>query len=207
MDSTIIGIDWTKLKVLIAAKSPSLQYLDEGNAYVIWFDEILTRFECHIVKADPVPDPSDQKDFEDNYKGDCNKASGARSHAFAVGAFEAAFDAANGVCEVNSSSNIDYKLTEKLYLNGGDVAVINNEVGDWIKCLVIDIDNVLGQGANFIVKTWVIKRFISPTGYQSVRTPYAGGILKDLYLRLIYNTTSSGSQRKVGINYDLHRKI
>lgn len=69
-----IKLSWTDFKAMVSAKGLSMQYVMKGKDYYIWASEKSDKYCCYIFKEVTAPDPSDQKDFEDNYKSDANKA-------------------------------------------------------------------------------------------------------------------------------------
>ena len=74
------------MKALIDDRDPAWEWkLDNGN-YAIYFDEGFTRFFCAFKKIDPTPDPSDQKEFEDNYLSDGSKGALSGEHPIPVSA-------------------------------------------------------------------------------------------------------------------------
>ena len=64
---------WTEFKDLLLSKAGMIQYYTQTNTYVIWFAEGDIYYIHEIGIISPTPDPSDQKDFEDNYKDDANQ--------------------------------------------------------------------------------------------------------------------------------------
>jgi len=62
---------WTDFKSLISIKSGVMQYQTQGSDYVIWFMEGNIRYTHAISITSPAN--TDQTDFENNYKDDCNK--------------------------------------------------------------------------------------------------------------------------------------
>jgi len=67
-----IELNWTEFKqIAITNKHINPQYQDKGHGYFIWAVELCVVYSCNVDKTDPVN--SDQEDFEDNYKADCNK--------------------------------------------------------------------------------------------------------------------------------------
>ena len=68
-----VNLPWTEFKNIVNSKVLSMQYSTKNNYYVIWAGENGTIYECEVAIETPTPDGSDQKDFEDNYKGTCNR--------------------------------------------------------------------------------------------------------------------------------------
>jgi hypothetical protein len=67
-------VDWTTLKGFADTRNIAryIQYVDYENSYFIKVRDEYFELETIIDKVSPVPDPSDQKDFEDNYKASAN---------------------------------------------------------------------------------------------------------------------------------------
>ena len=63
--------DWTPFKATIAAKELKMQYYNGDMFYKIWASDDAAVYKCDIFVEDPAS--TDQADFEDNYKDDCNK--------------------------------------------------------------------------------------------------------------------------------------
>lgn len=67
---------WEEFKTLITQKKASMQYITrstiDGLRYEIFFVDGGIQWVHSIAKEDTAPDPSDQKDFEDNYQSSCN---------------------------------------------------------------------------------------------------------------------------------------
>jgi len=68
---------WTDFKTLISSKCLPMQYIVDGSYYKIWADEDNDTYLCMIDITDPAG--TDQEDFEDNYKDDCNKGTALRN--------------------------------------------------------------------------------------------------------------------------------
>jgi hypothetical protein len=72
--NNIIDVTWTDIKTFYSDRSLSLQYLETSAQYHIFaFDDKFGMYAT-IRKTDPVVDPSDQKDFEDNHKALANQS-------------------------------------------------------------------------------------------------------------------------------------
>lgn len=64
--------EWSDFKALVSTKVLKMQYEERTSKYYLWASENGDTYECLIRIADPAS--TDQADFEDNYKDDCNKA-------------------------------------------------------------------------------------------------------------------------------------
>lgn len=120
--------------------------------------------------------------------------------------FDYAEVATSGTATKNTTTNLDLKITDAAaYLNGGSILYQSANWGDYIKAQVVDVDNILGYGAGFVVNTYINKRYIHPDeNYDDIELPYVGNILQNLYLRIAYTSTSTTTDVKVAINYYIH---
>ncbi|RKZ36307.1 MAG: hypothetical protein DRQ49_18145 [Gammaproteobacteria bacterium] len=67
-----IELTWEDFKILKTKKRAVMQFYVNNNKYMIWFNEGDAKYFCKIRITYPAIDGSDQKDFEDNYKDNCN---------------------------------------------------------------------------------------------------------------------------------------
>jgi hypothetical protein len=67
-------VDWTTIKAFVDDRSIEkyLQYVEYAGVYFLKANDNYFELHCEIVKESPAVDPSDQKDFEDNYKTNAN---------------------------------------------------------------------------------------------------------------------------------------
>lgn len=111
--------------------------------------------------------------------------------------------------ELNTNTNIDYKINEDNIINGMTLLVKNATFGDYITFQVIDLDGVLTPAGTILSQfgtTWYVA---SDAQNQLVPViPYPAKIYAGLYLRLIYtSTTAEGDPAKVAVNYYLHKVL
>ena len=66
-------VDWTTFKEFVDDRSLSIQYVTVNDTYWLKAFDGPFNVETTIYKKTSAPDPSDQKDFEDNYQGNANK--------------------------------------------------------------------------------------------------------------------------------------
>lgn len=111
-----------------------------------------------------------------------------------------------GTVTKNSITNIDLKVTEShIYLNGGRILYENAVFGDYLTFQVVDIDNVLGYGANTVLAEFIHKRYIDPNSTQdSMYVPYAAFIPQNTYVRLKYTSIGTSTDVNVAVNYFFH---
>src|SRR6266853_5463920 len=110
---------------------------------------------------------------------------------------------------VNGTTNNDLAITDDCLLLGYRILVNGAVWGDGISVQIIDIDNILGFGANFVVASSVtdfpIDNNSQDQGHYVLQYPKKVPGL--LYIRTIYNSTAGvlGIQPKVAIQYYLHQ--
>lgn len=121
--------------------------------------------------------------------------------------FDFAANAFEGTATKDSTTDIDFKMSENLFLNGGLLLYKDAAWGDYFAIQIIDIDNILGYGANTILKNYITKWYVHPdTHCLELHAEYAGKVLKDLYVRLKYTSVGTTNDVKVKVNLRLHKE-
>ena len=116
----------------------------------------------------------------------------------------------NGVIaevDTGKTTDIDFKVTFDALLNGGILQTIGESFGDYFQAQVVDVDNLLGQGANFVVNTWIDKWYaLLEDKHLNLTTPQAGDIPNGFWLRIKYTSVAplGGTKIKVIVNYKLN---
>jgi hypothetical protein len=112
----------------------------------------------------------------------------------------------NGIATKNSDTNIDLLLEDDCFITGGNLIVNNSVFGDYCKMQVIDIDNILGNGANFVVAQFVDKWMIrSDSQYQmEIVEKYPVKLIAGLYIRCIYTSIGTEIDPEVVVNFYTH---
>jgi hypothetical protein len=103
----------------------------------------------------------------------------------------------------NSTQDIDFKIVEDRYLNGGMVIVDNLGNDDKLTFQVVDKDNILGYGPGVILDEFIKDYFIPNDATLEVALDYPAKIIAGLYLRLKYTSTHESGCR-VKCNLYLH---
>jgi len=113
-------------------------------------------------------------------------------------------DCAAGTAVKNTTTNIDYMMSDDLMLYGAEIVAPGSTIGDYVAFQVIDKDNVLGAGADYVVNQWVAKWYV-PVGLPSWKatSDMAGTIPHGLYLRLKYTNASLVADTDVKVNFFL----
>ncbi len=170
-----IYLDWTELRDESDARSIPLQYVTKSSPseYIIWFDDGNTTYHTSVTKAGTAPNPSDQKDFEDNYKSGANVSHDRLAtdrtpyvrvtektvgKTMQVKGFEITGAA-------NTVTNHDIKWTEDIEIVGGfadaytdpaDSNTVFEFKGSKVQMQVVDVDNILGYGAGTVLNTFAV---------------------------------------------------
>jgi hypothetical protein len=124
-----------------------------------------------------------------------------------------------------SSTDIDFAITTERYVQGGEIVIENAEFGDWIEAAVEDPTGLIPSGYRALLcEAWpVVAKYIDKA-YIPVQTPgsmQAGSITvfsidtyplnakisAGLILCITYHAISSGSTRRVAVNYHLTKKL
>lgn len=114
----------------------------------------------------------------------------------------------SGTAAAGTSTNIDYAVTNDMLLTGAQVLTNTASFGDSITFQLVDINNVLGYGANLVLNQFVTNWQLRTDSQEQINlhVNYPAKIATGLYLRLIYNSTGS-SNVAVAINYSLHKVL
>jgi hypothetical protein len=114
----------------------------------------------------------------------------------------------SATCTKNTTTNVDYKLTENRYLNGIQIIVKDHVIGDKVQLKVIDIDNILGYGANTVLdqfgKDWFMVEDQQNQGI--IQLAYAALVLLNLYIRVEYVSVGTVTDVTFKANLFLHKK-
>jgi hypothetical protein len=113
-----------------------------------------------------------------------------------------------GTATAGQTSNIDLKLTEPRLLNGVQIILTNHTDADYAKLQVVDVDNLLGYGANTVISTYADEwYFASDTQNQGLfKLEYVADIPSGFYLRIAYISTGN-TDVTVRANYFLHKAL
>ena len=111
----------------------------------------------------------------------------------------------SGTVSGESTTDIDYEITQERWVNGGRLLVSAIGPEDKITFQVIDKNNVLGFGANVVLDEFIKDYFVPDEGNLEVRLDYPARIIAGLFLRLKY-TNSNTSSITVKCNLYLHWK-
>lgn len=199
--------NWTDFKTAwIKKSSPPLQYIEKEWDYTIWFsdnDRVFT-----IIDKD-TPATTDQTDFETNYKDDCNKPTHTMSNdntpyvrvtEKTVGKMMQLYGI-ELTASADDTTNYDVKWSEDIEFVGLKGCCENAHYGDKVNAVMIDKDNILGYGANFVVAEFgknVPAMLLDIMGC-SAETTTAVTLMAGLYLRLSYVNAHATEDAKLYI--------
>jgi hypothetical protein len=112
----------------------------------------------------------------------------------------------SGTATANTTTNIDWKLPEERWISGGIFMVKDGAWGDTAKFQIVDKDNVLGYGAGVVLDEFATGVLVaSDTQVQGhIEAPYIALIPANVYVRIVYTSTSPSVNVGVGINLFTH---
>ena len=197
--------DWTAFKdTCITKKNLNCQYTETSGGYDVYgpdADGLLWHTAFDKGTADDT-------DFANNHKAVFNWAVGNRAYSFSTPDFQFDGDAILATCTKNTSTNVDFKVgtagTGFHYINGAVAFTDKAVMGDYASSSIIDIDNILGYGANTVLSSYIAKWYINPNMQLDISTPYAGKILNGLYIRTTYTSVGTVDDVKLAVNYRFH---
>lgn len=113
-----------------------------------------------------------------------------------------------GVANSGTTTNVDYQLTDDTLLTGAQVLTSTSVFGDSITFQVVDVNNILGYGANVVLKQFITNWQLRSDSQEQIdlHVNYPAKLKAGLYLRLVYSSTG-GSNVNVAINYALHKVL
>lgn len=112
-----------------------------------------------------------------------------------------------GIAINSSSTDIDFKITEERYINGGFLVLKDQSFGDTFTFQIVDIDNITGYGAGVILDQFITNYYVnvSSSMQNEILLDYPAKIIAGLYLRLKYNSVGTNNVA-IGCNLYLHKK-
>lgn len=157
-----INVGWADLKNFASSRNISVQWIALNEKYYLWAIDSPMEISAQIPILDPVPEGSDQEDFENNFKANGNQSPMSQ----VVTQFEKR-DKTLKLCKGSAEVGEDGTATVLLKVPG----VPGSNDGRWISRGVaffdehspgdaivgvyfIDHDNILGYGIDFIVGSY-----------------------------------------------------
>lgn len=207
-------LDWSSFKNIINSKVLSIQMIEREFDYKLSAFDNQIMYSCDIIKQTPAS--TEQTDFETNYKLKVNKPVSPKDSLGRNLLTSSPFTDASGfrfrgasfsgiVAGLGVVTNLDYKIIEERYINGGRLLVDSIGPNDQIVFQVIDKDNILGFGANVVLDEFITDYFVPTSGNLEVKLDYPAKIMPGLYIRLKYKNTGDMST-VVKCNLYLHWK-
>lgn len=120
---------------------------------------------------------------------------------------KASIDAFNFTAAANTTTTGTLLLGTGIHVRGFQFLSDEASLGDFVKIEIVDIDNVLGAGANVVLHTPIKKYYVHSTANSSplnlenpdtVKLPASG-----LYVRMYYTNTSPTSTVDIYLNLKL----
>lgn len=184
-------VQWNILKELALSKKVGFDHIEEDTRHKVSIcDNNLNAFFCFINKSDPRN--ADQVDFEDNYLSTVNQPCITKSELLPfsnANGFRFRGASFKGTCSTGVITDIDFKLTEERWINGGQAIIDNIGNDDTITFQVIDKDNIFGLGANTVLDEFITDFYMPTKGDLDISLDYPAKIIAGLYLRLKYTST------------------
>lgn len=180
-------IDWSQFKDFINTRNVDLLMIEDPSHYFLWADDLAVTIICQLFKDQTA----DISDFETNYKSTCNRDKINQHQMIKEGRFSSTIDAS---VVMPNPSIIDFQFPFDCYVWGCHGHVINFGDGDWVGFQIVDVDNILGYGANTVLKDYDeiwCHTIAKSTGAFTTPDGAPGKILGGLYARIIYNCTDA----------------
>lgn len=176
----------------VNSRNTDILLVEREDKYLIYTVDEAIALEAMLVKG-----TEDALDFEDNYKSICNPDKFNKDEMIAWGKVNATID--SSLYSEQSPYIIDIKFPDNLgyiFFNffGAWVDVKNYGEDDYVLFQLIDKDDILGLGANTVLKEYceLWAEIIAKT-HEPIYAPNksAGKVLAGLYARLIYYPTDT----------------
>lgn len=197
-------VEWTVFKAALVAGHLALKAIMVGDNY--WLRAIDGAFAINcLIPTDPAH--PDTADYLENYAAQANlplkskvitePADLALTHYVASDIIE---------IDANSEAIIDIQLEQsddelQQILYGGALHAQNPDFGDYVKFQIVDKDNILGYGANVVIKEYIKKAYLNNLGTFEDYDDAGAYLPVGLYLRCIYKNAKVSGTTKIKINY------
>lgn len=111
-----------------------------------------------------------------------------------------------GTASVLTTTNIDWALPQERWISGGILLASGTHWGDKISLQLIDIDNVLGYGANTVLGEYVTDFYVVTDSQLQcqLEAPYVALVPAGVYVRIKYTNTSALDPVEVALNLITH---
>lgn len=123
----------------------------------------------------------------------------------------ARFKGYSGTATKNTTTDLDFLIPDNRIILGARMIVSNHVLGDKFTTQVIDIDNVIGHGANTVISEYVTDWYVDhgSTNQGDVIVPekLAGAIPNGTYIRFKYTSIGTVFDVSVKVNFYLYEFI
>jgi hypothetical protein len=121
----------------------------------------------------------------------------------------ASFNGVYSVATKNSTTNIDFLLSDDCLITGAMFSTKGAVYGDKVHFQVVDKDNMFGYGAGMVLNQFITNWFINPdiSRQLDMENGYPAKIYAGLYLRLVYVSIGTELDIDIIINYKLHKVL
>ena len=113
-----------------------------------------------------------------------------------------------GYIPAGTTSTVDLKIIDDVFITGGVLYVKNATFGDSVSFIVTDKDNIFGLGAGFVLGQYIDTWYVCEASQRQFdeKQDYPKKIPAGLYLTIVY--ASTGTQDvQVAMNYRLHEAL
>jgi hypothetical protein len=197
------GTDWATLKSFVQARGLSIQYITTPDTYYLWAIDGTAEVYSQISIVSPTPSGSDQADFETNFMPAGN--SSPRGNVVQVLGKDSLVLCPFGVsfnAPASQTTTYSYALTSAVYLRGGILFASPGTLGDQLTVQIVDVNNILGAGANYVVATYVNGWYVMPGIPNQIEdVSVSSEIPAGLYVNFLYTNVSSTQATQVIVNF------
>jgi hypothetical protein len=189
-----INVQWSSIKAFAMARNLSIQYVIANGSYYLAAIDGPMEMTCQIPMDGS--DTTDQTDFETNFmpsgnsspKGNVVQVLGTDN--LTLQPFGAIFTAT-----ANTVTNCDIQLGTNYVLRGGVFFSQNSVMGDNLSVMIVDKDNVTGQGGTptspTVLGQYVTSWYVMPGVINEIEDiSISEVLLQGLYLRVAYTSVS-----------------
>jgi hypothetical protein len=108
----------------------------------------------------------------------------------------------------NSTQDLDFLISDDYIMDGMILDAVNHVLGDKVTFQVVDIDNVLGYGANVVLKQFGTDVYMAPglTRQVNADSVYPAKVFAGLYLRIKYTSVGETNPTLL-VRYNLHKVL
>lgn len=178
---------------LASVKNGMIQYSAISDGYDLFFEEGTIIYSCRIT------DSADVSDFESNHKSAANKpivpkASDTTPYVRVTEKTVGKMMQLYGLeftAVANDTTDYEVKWTKDIEFVGATARCNRSEFGDKVQMQIVDVDNILGYGAGFVVTEFgknVPGKMIESK--CDAQTTTAATVMTGLYVRIRYENVS-----------------